>query len=468
MNRVNPPLEGRAPGEAAFPGRIPGGTKRFAVAARVGFLILASVMAPVFLLLAAWKTSSQRYRHWLLTAFVTMYGATITIRYDPSGEGADGVRHLLLVHEYYTGMSFGQFLKDLWYVLTLQDASNPSIRDPYKHIVSYIVGGMLGLPQLFFTVVAFVYGYFFTGSLLQIFRHVQWKRLNYVIIGFALLTFLAVNIEAVNTVRTWTGMWVLVYACLRYYETKKIRYALLMLMPPFIHFGYFIMALPALAVMIFGNHPRLYAVIFVFSSLTTFINPGDIVDVVSTTERGASAVANYYVEEEMTFKERQSMVANMDARWWNAFRFLGVQKWALNFLIYTLLGAGVYFALMTSRQRSLFSVGLLTLALSNSTWFFFAVSNRSWTIGLVFVLAAFVMVRTDPRTAPQLIRRTPPFYKWGLNFSLLLFVPFVLYKLSFIMDFPSVFMFIAPFIVWFDPDMNMSIKYVLQVLLGIR
>ena len=441
---------------------------RTRLAARAGFILLSSITLPVFLLVQAWRTSDWRYKHWLLTAFVTVYGATIAIHYDPAGKGGDGVRHLGLVYDYYVGMSFTQFVTDLWSVLTFQLASNPGIRDPYKHVVSYLTGGFLGLPWLFFPVIAFVYGYFFTGSLLEIFRRIRWKHLNYVILGFAAILFLVKNIEGVNTVRTWTGLWVLVYACLRYYDTRKARYILLMLLPPFIHYGYFIMVLPALAVLVLGNRPRLYAAIFVLSSLTTFFNPGDIVDVVSTTERGAAAVSGYFVEEQQTFEERQATVSRMGTRWWHALRFLGIQKWALNVLIYTLLAAGVYFALMNFRQKSLFSVGLLTLALSNSTWYFFAVSNRSWTIGCVFILAAFIMARTDPGTGPNLIRRTPPYYKWGLHLSLALFLPFFLYNLSVLLDYPSVFLLLAPFVVWVNPDLNMSMKYVLQVLLGVR
>ena len=204
-------------------------------------------------------------------------------------------------------MTFATFLSDLWHILTFQEASDSGIRDLYKHVVSYFVGGVLGQPQLFFTVIAFVYGYFFTGSLLEIFRHVKWRHVNYIVLGLAAMLFLVKNIEGVNTVRTWTGLWVLVYACLRYYDTKKARYALMMLLPPFIHFGYFVMVLPALAVLVLGNKPRAYAVIFVLSSMTTFINPGDIVDVVSTTERGAAAVAGYYVEEQATFEDRVAL-----------------------------------------------------------------------------------------------------------------------------------------------------------------
>ena len=140
---------------------------------RAGYLVFASIVAPIFLLIAAWRTNSEHYRHWLLTAFVTMYGATISIRYDPSGFGSDGVRHLLLVYEHYVDMSFANFLNDIWCIITFQEASHPHIKDVYKHLVSYFVGGILGQPQLFFTVIAFVYGYFFVGSMLEIFRRIS-------------------------------------------------------------------------------------------------------------------------------------------------------------------------------------------------------------------------------------------------------------------------------------------------------
>lgn len=435
---------------------------------RAGFMVLTSVTVPVLLLLQAWKTNSRRYQHWLLTAFVTVYGATIAIYYDPLGEGADGVRHLGLVYDYYQDMSFQQFLVDLWQTSTLQTASDPGIRDPFKHVVSYFVGGVLGAPWLFFTVVAFIYGYFFAGSLVEIFKHVKISRLNYVILGFALLFLVIRNIEGVNTVRTWTGMWILVYACLRYYDTRKLRYALLMFVPPFVHFGFFIMALPAIAVLLLGNHPRAYAILFVASSFTTFFNPGDIVDVISTTERGAEQVQAYLVTEESSFEERRQAAAATGTRWYNQFRFLGIQKWALNILVYTLLGAGVYFSYMNYQQRSIFSIGLLMVTLSNSTWFLFAVSNRSWIIGCVFILAAFLMARLNPRTVEKMRRIDVPYYKWGLNFSLIFFGPYFLFNLSTLLDFPSIFLLMAPFVVWFEPGMNVSIKYVLQILLGLR
>ena len=436
---------------------------------RLGFIVFSFVTVPALLAIQAWRTSSMRYRHWLLTALVTAYGSTIIFVFDGSREGSDGVRHLWLVYTHYVGLGFEQFLVELWSTFTFR-IEHPNIRDPYKHIVSYVVGGLLNAPWLFFTVIAFVYGYFFTGSLLQVFKHFKLSRANYVIIGFAALFFLTKNIEGVNTVRTWTAMWVLVYACLMYYDTKKWRYIVLMLMPPFIHFGFWIIIIPALIVLLFGNKPVLYATLFVASSFTNLI-PADITaERLSATERGAHSVRVYSVSpgEGRTARDRIETVRAGQRRWYARFHSAGIHRWALNVMIYVVLAAGIYFSCMNYLQKSLFSIGLLTLTLSNSI-FLFAVANRSWVLGSALILAAFVLANTDPTTRSRILRSNqPPYYRVGLHLSLFLFIPYFLYCLSVLLDYPSIFWFTAPAVVWFNPELNMSIKEFLQILLGLR
>ncbi|WP_372988474.1 hypothetical protein [Marinobacter sp.] len=427
--------------------------------------IASSFIAPWMLLIAAWQSKSLRYRHWMLTLFVTLYGTTITIAFDPSGQGPDGVRHLLGVYTHYVGLGFGQFLSELWQILTFQESDAPS-KDVYKHLLSYLTGGVLGFPSLFFPIVAFVYGYFFTGSMLHVFRQFGETKLTYVFLGFAVLFFLVKNIEGVNTVRTWTGMWILVYACLKYYETKKIRYAVLMFVPPFIHLGYFIMAIPAWIVLVVGNKPRVFAILFVLSSFTTFFNPGTVTELIAVTEVGESSVRGYFREEVVTGEEILETGREAGLRIWLTLEMFGVQKWALNIFVYVLLLTGVYFSVMNRQQKTLFSVGLLTITLSNATWYLYAVSNRSWVVGTIFLLAAYLMARQNPSTARRL-PNSNPVYKIGLHLVLLLFVPYFIYNLTILLDFPSVFMFGLPFVVWIFPEVNISIKEALQYLLGI-
>ena len=427
--------------------------------------VFASLIAPPILLLAAWRSRSERYQHWMLTLFVTLYGATIAIAFDPYGAGPDGVRHLLGVYTHYVGLGFGQFLNELWQILTFQVSDAPS-RDVYKHVLSYLTGGVLGMPVLFFPIVAFVYGYFFTGSMLHVFRHFGATKLTYVFLGFAVLFFLVKNIEGVNTVRTWTGMWVLVYACLKYYETKKLRYALLMFAPPFIHYGYFIMAIPAWLVLVVGNRPRVFAILFVLSSFTTFFNPGTVTELIAVTEVGESSVRGYFREEGATSEQILTSAQERGQRIWRTLEQIGIQKWALNAFVFTLLLTGVYFSVMDRFQKTLFSIGLLTITLSNATWYLYAVSNRSWIVGTVFLLAAFLMARQDPTTSARL-PNSSLFYNIGLRLSLALFVPYLAYNLSILLDFPSVFLFSMPFMVWVFPEMNISIKEALRYLVGV-
>lgn len=372
---------------------------------RFGFILIASFVAPVLLLWQAWKSTSFKYKHYLLTAFITIYGATINIYYDPTGFGGDGVRHLLLVYTHYVGLSFDQFLVELWHTLTFQISTDPGIRDPYKHIISYLTGGVLGWPWLFFTVVAFVYGYFFSGSMLLIFQHLHRSRLNYVLVAFVALLFLTKNIEGVNTVRTWTGLWVLVYACLRYYEKKDWRYIVLMLMPPFIHVGYFIMVIPAVIVLVFGSRPLLYATLFVASSSVNLIPQERFMEAMTVTERSQSQAQSYFREQRIDREAAFQRMRAQEYRWYKAAQSLGLHRWALNFLVYTLLLSGIAFCCMNYLQKQIFSIGLLTVTLSNATWFIFALSNRSWVVGSIFILAAFVMLNTDPESRAKVRAR---------------------------------------------------------------
>lgn len=421
-------------------------------------LILPSMIAPWLLLIAAWNSTDQRKRHWLLTFFITIYGATITIAYDPLGFGADGVRHLLRVYTHYVGLGFDQFLSELWLILTMRP-SPATNDDVFIHVLSYVTGGILGEPRFFFPIVAFIYGYFFSGSMLEVFKYGSERKLSYLFIFFAALFVLTRNIEGVNTVRTWTGMWILVYACLKYYSTRQAKYILLMFVPPLVHVGYLALALPAWVVLILGNKKVLFAVLFVASSFTTFINPGSVTEVLSVTELGADKVRGYYVDETSVNIQAGSRI------WLTLFKY-GVQEWALNVFIYSLLLSRIYFVTMNRFQATLFSIGLLTLTLSNASWYLFAVSNRSWVIGSVFIFASYLSVMQHPTTGPR-VPVSNPIYKVGLHISLLLFVPYVLYNLSTLIDYPSVFLVGLPFLAILAPEANMSIKEAARFILDI-
>jgi hypothetical protein len=436
------------------------------IAKRVVFVIFSGVVLPPLLIWEAWTTASERYRHWLLTAFMTVYGSTIGIGFMPGmRDGPDGVRHLYAVYTQYVGMSLYEFWDGVVNILTL--TPGPHQQDLYIHVLSYFVGGVLGLPGLFFTFVAFVYGYFFAGSLVIVLR--GWRSVQLPVLTLLIVvTFLLVkNIEGVNTVRTWTGLWVLVYACLRYHETGRWRYVMLMACPPFIHIGWAIMVIPAFVVLIFGSRPVLYSALFFASSLTTFLPSGALEAQFNRTEMGAQMFRSYQRDERVDIGASVNTAVTQGTggvRIWRVLTKAGVQRWALNAFVLTVVASGVYLMSMSAFQQKIFSIGMLMITLSNSFWFIFALSNRSWVAGTVFIGLAFIMWRLAQgnQLRVPLMRRL---YPVGIALSMVLFIPYLAFNASTFLDFPSVFLLGMPFAVWLEPDINITIKEALQFFL---
>lgn len=420
--------------------------------------VVKAVTVPGILLLDFWKTRSESYRHWLLTIFMAVLGFVMLV--ETSG---DARRHLMAVEMVYANMSLEVFLEDLWRILTFR-LTESGTKDVYKHVISYFFGNVLGLPQLFFPFVAIVYGYFFSGAVLHVLRQVELSKLNYVLLGFIAVFLFTRGIEAFFTVRTWTGMWILVYACLKYYERPQLRYLLLMFVPPFIHIGFFLMAIPAWIVLAFGSRPLLYTIVFGMSSVTTVLPVQTITQQIERTERGETQVQGYYREEQDSAVE-EFVALRQQTNWYNAYRSAGLQRWAPTVLVITLLASGFYLRYMTRYQKRIFSIGLLTLAFSNMTWFLFALHNRSLDIASIFLLAAFLMTRFDPESQYR-FRNLPPYYKGGLYLTLLLFLPLTIYRLSVASERFGFLSLIFPFVAILLPEANFSFKEAANALLG--
>ncbi len=435
--------------------RLASGQSRVDLRRRYAQAVIKATLIPALLLVDLFKRRAEAEQRFLIWLFFVVFGLTFIL-------GGDAVRHQWRVEEYFSQLPWPYFLDDLWRILTFR-VTEYGARDVYNHVISYFFGAILGLPQLYIPFVAAFYGYFFAGSVVLIFRDLTFSRVNYLLIGFVILFLFMQGLAGIQTVRTWTGLWVLVYACLRYYETGQRRYLLLMFTPPLFHFGYFLMTIPAWIVLVYGSRPLLYTSLVAISSFSTLVPTQPMTELMERTERGEASVSSYRVEEQ---GDRLAQFENrlQQTNWYNAYRRAGIQRWAPIVLVLTLYGSGIYSRGMSTYHRRIFSVGVLTLAFSNSTWFLFAVHNRSLTIASVFILAGFLMARFQPATAKN-FRGLPPYYQWGLHLSFLLWFPLLLFNISVTFDRLSLFTFFAPFLVVIDPELNMSVKEALNVLL---
>ena len=430
----------------------------------VALLLLLSFLFPPILLYGAWKSSSLRQRHWLLTLFVGWYAVSLPIAFDPTGMGSDGVRHLLSVYTHYVDMTLYQFMSDLWNILLFKGSAGSN--DVFKHVISYVVGGVIGIPELFFPIVGLFYGYFFVGSMLIIFRNLGAKRLSWVVMFLALCFFLTRNIESLQAVRNPTAGWVLIYGILRYLETKHRRYIGLMACTPLIHFSFLLIALPAFAYLVLGNRPVLYVVLFALSAPVNLVAPDTAINLVSQVDLGEQTLRNQVEEGELGLGDRArrpDQQVQGGTRLWRAYMMAGYQRIALDVLVFGLILSGAYFA-MGRVAQGVFSNGLLMLTASNSLWFLTGATGRIWGVGFLLVMAGFLIWRLGPDFSLRKLFWSKG-YVIACYLSAVMFIPYLLFCLSRLLDFVNVFAFAMPWLAWVYPDANLTLKEVLRLVL---
>ena len=414
------------------------------------YTLYLMLISPVIGLYFGLKNSSRSAKRTLFIIFITIYG---TVIYLPPG--SDGAVHEAAVYQHYVDLGFDQFIYETVGILVFEKRGAYQ-EDLYIHVLSYFVGGVLGMPQLFFTFVSFIYAYFFVGSIFRIIDLNPAFKYKYAFYGFLTVFVLYKGIEGINTVRTWTGLWVLFYACISYYQTRKVKYLILMFAAPLCHFGYFIMALPAWFVLVFGVRKYLYTVIFIMSFFLNLINPETAkTELEGTNEIGEATVQGYYVEEQQSINTKIELTQG--ASWYKQLYKIGFQNYAIGFLAIMMIVGGYYYNKMNDVEARIFSIGILTKALSSSTWFLFALSNRSAVVAAVFVLGAFILVAQRGALKTK-YENGGKFENIAFHLAFLALVPIIFLKFAEMAELASVFLFSTPFVEWVMSDVNISIK----------
>lgn len=415
-----------------------------------GFYTILMFLSPALTLFHSLRSSLDiKLKRRLMILFITIYGSIITI-----SESADGYYHLQMVYLHYIDLPFTQFLSEVGDIFLFKTTSY--VRgDLYVHVLSYFTGTLVRLPELFFVFASFVYAYFFTGSLISVFKSSETPiKYSRILVGLAIVFVLWKNIEGINSIRTWTGAWVLFYACINYYHTKQKKYLILMLTPSLFHLAYFIMAIPAWIVLVAGVRRKLYIAIFILSFGGTFINPQTAFKGLSQTEVGQEKVEGYDLSRE-DYIERK--LSGGESTWYKRLQVMGLQDWGINSLCFSCIFFLVYRKNMNYLESNLFSIGLLTIALSNSSWFIASLANRSATIAGIFILASVVLLLKRGHIN-EIGFKKAKWLKLCFTISFVFFIPFIFYQIASMIYFISFYMLLFPFIPWFTSDINYSIR----------
>lgn len=423
------------------------------------FNFLTMLISPTLGVIPAFsKNYDRRLRKWILIIFITFFGSVLIMI-----KGSDAEVHLSRVKSYYIDLTFAEFLGGAKDIIFFVENMNVQ-EDLYIHILSYVSGGLLGLPGLFFVFVLFIYGYFYISSLFKLIALRPELKYTY---SFYFLLFVLIffrGIDDAGTVRTWTGLMVLFYGVIGYYTERRFKYLILICLTPYIHFGYFIMVIPTIIVIIFGFRSKLYISLYILSFFMSFLNPQSSSVESGRNEVVESTVSTYYVEVEDGFSEKYEKSSQLGGTWYRSLSKSGLHNWPNYIFSFIIIGWGFYPGRMTMLENGLFSIGLLTKVLSSSTWFIIALSNRTSIISDYFILAAFYLLAQRGAfldTGPV----TGFFQKFLFQTSLIMLVPFMIMKLSGLLSFFSFFLLSGPFLVWFSRDINFSINEFVKILI---
>lgn len=407
--------------------------------------LLVSLISPIIGLYYALHSSGKTQK-WALIVLVILFGSVMLL------SSSDGAVHQLRVYENYLDLTFSGFLDECWNIIQFRPTFSKG--DFYLHFLSFGVGSILGMPGLLFPVVSLIYGYFHVSSLLLIFRKYGGKSLSSGLsIGIAMLIIMWLNISNMQTIRTWTGAWVLFYGALQYFETREWRYLLFIVSAPLFHIAYLLMALPVWAVVVLGNQRWLYIGIYAVSFFVS-IGGSFITENLTTTELGEGKLKGYYTEEAGNLYAIENRSGNFYVRWGKR----GTNFWALNLFAVTCIILGLYRAKLPRELYYLFGCGLLLVALANMMNSIPAVFNRTMTNAGLYILVFIFFLQHQLHNIKRLRKGQIWLWKIVLSVGIVLCLPNILFQLSNIIQFASIFLFGLPFVPWFFADANMSIR----------
>lgn len=406
------------------------------------------------------KGLTMKAKKWLLIIFITIFGSVLHIKKG----GPDAYRHQESVNEHYVNLSASEFSAELYDIITFR-APEGTTGDVYLHVLGYFVGSILQMPSLLFVFVGFIYAIFYIGAVFRLLNILKGYKLTLIVLNFLFALIVWKTVQDMQTIRTYTGLWVMFYGGLSYFETGRVKYLGLLALPPLIHLGYFIMVIPVWIVVIFRNRKLIYSIIFIVSFFTQIVPEQWALQQLRKFPLGVNKIHSYYLgQERMQEEEAANNQSSQNRRFYRSYQNSQIHHLGFYIPAFALLIFGGYFFNMAFLESSLFSTGILAKALSNGTFFLFALSARLNAVAGVFILSAIVILFSKGYNFNHKGKFKRRLEKVSLWTGWVLLAPYFIYKLAEFVNFGSFFLLLFPFIPWFT-EINFSIKtFILEII----
>ena len=405
-------------------------------------IILLSPLLGVFYAIRNLKWQQKKP---VLILAITLFGATIILN------TSDGFVLQQMIYDHYVGLTFKQWWFEFIQILKFSPETGTK-GDVFSHVFSYVIGHLLGIPGQYFIFVSFIYAWFFVQSISKILRWESNVPRSSLFWGLIVVFVSYRFIDVLQSVRTYTGAWVLFYAVLRYHETAKSRFLILALSAPLFHFVYFIIVLPTLiGILLKRLSPWAFIVVYGLSFFIS-VNSANLLRQAEQTDLGQSKVQDYYRDDPTTYF---NPLEEKSARWYKRYGNGVVLYQAPHLLISVLIFLGFN---TTDKFRGLesplFKTGLLLASLANLGSFVPVFYNRTIVNAGIYITAVMVLLLARGALLHPSSNTSRKIILWIVFFS---FFPYIVYVIANMIQFTSVFMLMAPVLGLFE-GVNFSIR----------
>lgn len=413
------------------------------------FLVLF-LISPALALISGIASFRKKGAKLICLFFIGAYGYTFILN-----PGMDSYTMSLDFTEYYSLMSYDEFLQDMISILSIS-GSGSTADEPFMAILSYLLAQFTASTNWLFLVVSIFYGFFFLKAVSIVFNEID-KNWNTAVVILFIFFISWVGIYGMNAPRTYIGGWIFFCGAYLYIKTGNYKYIFLVLLAPMVHFGYTAITLPFFAYVFMKDLRYVYVAVLLVSFIATaglnLFEP-----VLTATELGQDK-AEIYTGERW---ENRGGGSFTEERSFHAQYYRTAGRWAINIMF---IGSILFAGYLTGKhhdrvQTGMGSVAILMLSFSNFTTVIPALSGRTFTSFGLFALAYLVRLYSRPNEKLKA-------FHWVIYLCLPAILLFLLTQYSRIGDYMDFRVLISPILYPFLGEDPISIKEFIRGILDL-
>ncbi len=312
-------------------------------------MLLAFIFWPFLgFILAVINYNSQAAKK-IVFAFIILYGFTFIVNKE-----YDADRYV----QYFEAMATFNF-SDYWSSITNIYSGSDTL-DLLRLTLAFFISRVTSNPSFLFASFAFVFGYFYLGSINRLYSYKKSEFANVNVSIFILYFIVLIPISEINGFRFWTASWVFFFGVINYIILSDKKYLLVALSAVLVHFSFLSAVAILLMYVALGNRQYLYMAILLFSfampnllSQYIQVSPAELGEGIDTK------VSQYTNETYISEIENLSDQSTWFMNW--------VHPLVSGFLIFALVWIRTFRAkfIASSIQQKLFSFTILFLAFAN-------------------------------------------------------------------------------------------------------